>query len=335
MEVTEHALLEIRDASSAGHARRMAVDLAEGLGFSAHEIGRLGIVVTEAATNLVKHAGGGELLLRTLGANGTRGIGLLALDRGPGFANLAQAMRDGFSSAGTPGTGLGAIRRLSTLFDIYSVPGAGAALIATVWPGTPPARAPELLASGINVAYPGEHVSGDAWALRSTPERTLVLMSDGLGHGVLAAAASEAAVRIFREHAGLRPPEILEYVHEGLRPTRGAAVAIAEIDGGRGVLRFSGIGNIAGTILTEGRTWSLVSLHGTAGHDVHRIQEFSYPWPSGATLVLNSDGLTSHWTLDHHPGLAARHPMLVAGILYRDFRRGHDDTTVVVLREAP
>ncbi|HKA28425.1 MAG TPA: ATP-binding SpoIIE family protein phosphatase [Candidatus Binatia bacterium] len=334
MEVTEHALLEIRDTSSAGHARRMAVDLAEDIGFPEAEIGRLGIVVTEAATNLVKHGGGGELLLRTLGSNGTRGIGLLALDRGPGFANLAEAMRDGFSSAGTPGTGLGAIRRLSTMFDIYSIPGAGAALMATVWPGTPPAQAPGLLASGINVAYPGEQVSGDAWALRITPERTVVFVSDGLGHGAIAAAASEAAIGIFRERAGLRPPEILEYVHEGLRPTRGAAVAITEIDRGQGVIRFAGIGNIAGTILLEGRTWSLVSHHGTAGHDVRRIQEFSYPWPSGATLVLHSDGLVSHWTLDHHPGLATRHPMLVAGILYRDFCRGRDDTTVVVLREA-
>ena len=134
MEVTEHALLEIRDASGAGHARRKAADLAQGLGFSAEEIGRLGIVVTETATNLVKHGGGGELLLRTLGSNGTRGVALLALDRGPGFANLAEALRDGYSSSGTPGTGLGAIRRLSTLFDIYSVPGAGAALMATLWP---------------------------------------------------------------------------------------------------------------------------------------------------------------------------------------------------------
>src|SRR5262249_658281 len=181
----------------------------------------------------------------------------------------------------------------------------------------------------------GEQVSGDAWALRITPERTVVFVSDGLGHGAIAAAASEAAIGIFRERAGLRPTEILEYVHEGLRPTRGAAVAITEIDSRRGVIRFAGIGNIAGTILAEGRAWSLVSHHGTAGHDVRRIQEFSYPWPAGATLVLSSDGLVSHWTLDHHPGLAARHPMLVAGILYRDFRRGRDDTTVVVLREAP
>jgi hypothetical protein len=262
-----------------------------------------------------------------------RGIGLLALDRGPGFSNLAEAMRDGFSSAGTPGTGLGAIRRLSTLFDIYSVPGGGTALVATVWPGTPPATRPGPLASGINVPYPGERVSGDAWALETTPERTLVLVSDGLGHGAQAAAASEAAVAIFRQRASRQPAEILEAVHDALRPTRGAAVAIAEVGIGRDVVRFAGIGNIAGTVLSDGRTWSLVSHHGTAGHDVRRVQEFSYPWPPGASLVLHSDGLVSHWTLDQYPGLAARHPMLVAGILYRDFRRGRDDTTVVVLRE--
>jgi anti-sigma regulatory factor (Ser/Thr protein kinase) len=333
MEVTEHAHLEIRDASAAGHARRAAAELAHGLGFSAADVGRLGIVVTEVATNVAKHGGGGELLLRTLGSDGTRGIGLLALDRGPGFTNLSEAMRDGFSSAGTPGTGLGAIRRLSTLFDIYSVPGAGAALVATVWPSTPPADPPGPLVSGINIAHPGERVSGDAWALKTTPERTLVLVSDGLGHGTLAAAASEAAVGIFRQRTRLPPAEILEYVHEGLRPTRGAAVAITEIDSRRGAIRFAGIGNIAGTILTDGHTWSLVSHHGTAGHDVRRLQEFTYPWPVGATLVLHSDGLLSHWTLDRHPGLAARHPMLIAGVLYRDFRRGRDDTSVVVLRE--
>jgi hypothetical protein len=264
----------------------------------------------------------------------TRGVGLLALDRGPGFADLAEAMRDGFSSAGTAGTGLGAIRRLSTLFDVYSMPGAGAALVATLWPGKPPADAAGPLASGINVPCPGEQVSGDAWAVETTSERTIVLISDGVGHGTLAAAASETAVGIFRQRARMRAPEIVEHLHDGLRATRVAAVAVAEIDSSRGVIGFAGLGNIAGTVLAEGRTWSLVSHHGTAGHDVRKIQEFSYPWPPGATLVLHSDGLVSHWTFDHYPGLIARHPMLVAGILYRDFRRGRDDTSVVVLREA-
>ena len=168
-----------------------------------------------------------------------------------------------------------------------------------------------------------------------TPERTIILVSDGLGHGVLAAAASEVAVAVFRRHAALAPPDLLELVHRALHATRGAAVAVAEIDRSRRVVRFAGIGNIAGTILADGKTRSLVSHHGTAGHDARRFQEFTYPWPAGATLVLHSDGLISHWTLDRHPGLAARHPMLVAGILYRDFRRGRDDTTVVVFREAP
>jgi len=49
-------------------------------------------------------------------------------------------------------------------------------------------------------------------------------------------------------------------------------------------------------------------------------------------LVLHSDGLVSHWSLDAYPGLAARDPSLIAGILYRDFTRGRDDVTVVVAK---
>ena len=64
------------------------------------------------------------------------------------------------------------------------------------------------------------------------------------------------------------------------------------------------------------------------------IQVFTAPWPAGALVLLHSDGLASHWTLDRYPGLSARYPTLVAGVLYRDHRRGRDDTTVVVAREA-
>ena len=81
-------------------------------------------------------------------------------------------------------------------------------------------------------------------------------------------------------------------------------------------------------------TRSVVSHHGTAGGAARRIQEFTYPWKGGDILVLHSDGLGSHWTLAGYPGLAQRHPALIAGVLYRDHRRGRDDTTVVVVREA-
>ena len=331
--MSQQRRFEVGEASAAGDVRRAAIDLARNLTFGDTDAGRVGIVVTEAATNLVKHGGGGELLLCDLRDDGARGIGILALDRGPGIASVGAALRDGYSQAGSPGTGLGAMRRLSTVFDVYSRPGIGTAVLSTIWP-TPPGNGHALSIGGINVAHPREEVSGDAWAVRVMQDRTAVMVGDGLGHGPMAAKASATAREIFHRHAGLAPAELLTRIHEALRPTRGAAVAVAEIDTTKRIVRFAGIGNIAATILAGATTRSLVSHHGTLGHDVRRIQEFSYPWEQDALLVLNSDGLVSHWVLDRYPGLAARHPMLTAAVLYRDFRRGADDASVVVLREA-
>jgi anti-sigma regulatory factor (Ser/Thr protein kinase) len=332
MEVTDHCRLEVSDASGTGHARRVAADMASRLALDEDDDGRVAIVVTEAATNLVKHAGGGELLLHALRLGDARGIGVLALDRGPGLTDLAAAMRDGYSSAGSPGTGLGAIRRQATVFDLHSSPGEGLALLAEVWTA-PPAPADRLVAGGVNVPFPGEPVSGDAWDVANTGPRALVLAVDGLGHGAYAADAAAAAVAVFRANTTAGPADVLARIHQALRATRGAAVAVAEVDRAAGLVRFAGVGNIGGTILAGTAARSLVSHYGTAGHDARRIHEFTYPWPAGAALVLHSDGITSRWTLDRYPGLAARHPALMAGVLYRDFRRGRDDASVVVVRE--
>src|SRR5262249_29766472 len=160
----EHARVQIAEASAVGDLRRQATALARTLAFDENDVGRVGIVTTEVASNLVKHAGGGEGLLRVLEGSRLRGLGLLGLRRGPGFATAGRVLRDGFSSTGTPGTGLGAIRRLSTVFDAYSVPGAGAAVLSTI---SPAAVDPDVdvIAGGVNVPHPGETVSGDAWAV--------------------------------------------------------------------------------------------------------------------------------------------------------------------------
>ena len=60
--------------------------------------------------------------------------------------------------------------------------------------------------------------------------------------------------------------------------------------------------------------------------------EFSLPWPKDSILVMHSDGLTARWDLSHYPGLGMKDPSLIAGILYRDFSRPHDDKTVVTIR---
>jgi hypothetical protein len=192
-----------------------------------------------------------------------------------------------------------------------------------------------MQAGGVNVALAGEPVSGDAWAVQERSADAAVILADGVGHGARAHEAAAAAVAVFRAHAEDAPAALIERIHGALRATRGAAVAVAAVDRSRGVVRFAGVGNVGAALLDGGATRHLVSHHGTVGHQMRRVQEFQYPWSARALLVLYSDGIVSHWNLDGHPGVAARHPALAAGILYRDFRRGRDDASVVALREAP
>jgi hypothetical protein len=161
------------------------------------------------------------------------------------------------------------------------------------------------------------------------------MVADGLGHGPHAYEASQGAIRIFHEKRSLGPAGILEACHAALRSTRGAALAIAELDFLHQVVRFSGVGNIAGAILSSGKQHNLVSLNGTIGHQVRQIKEYTYPWHDQAVLLMHSDGLATRWKFENYPGLVARHPSVVAGVLYRDHYRGRDDVTVLVAKQVP
>jgi anti-sigma regulatory factor (Ser/Thr protein kinase) len=311
----------------------MALDL--GFGESCAE--QVAIVVTEACTNLLKHATRGEILLTASDGRATRDLECLAIDRGPGMSNLEQCLIDGYSTGATAGEGLGAIRRLSNTSDFYSVPGKGTLLLAS-WspgPGAPehPDSVPRLRIGGVSVSKRGEEVCGDSWGVEQTDEISTILVADGLGHGYEAGMASQEAIRIGRTHADLPPIQLMERIHQALRSSRGAAVAVARIDRVRGKLTFCGVGNISAEIYAGSRGCQhLVSVNGTAGHQTQRIRDFSYPWPGNGMLVLHSDGLTSSAGIEGQPASALREPSLIAGLLYRDFSRGQDDATVVVAK---
>jgi serine phosphatase RsbU (regulator of sigma subunit) len=223
------------------------------------------------------------------------------------------------------------MRRMSSVFDIHSVPGGGTAVLAQLWAGKPP-PASGLEVGVVCVPMKGEEVCGDSWAVDRKGDRFHFLVSDGLGHGPEAARASRAAVVSFLEQGPNELVELLRGMHQELHSTRGAAVALAALDGAR--LHFTGVGNIAAAVVSPGGIQRMVSMNGTLGHQSHRMQQFSYTWSPGATLVMCSDGLATQWRVDGYPGLLARHPSLVAGVLYRDFARGRDDATVLVAREA-
>lgn len=336
-------ITRIDDSSQVAEARRKARRLAQDLDFDDDAAERAAIVVTEVCTNLIKHAGSGQIMIghSSGGASGLSHpdawdrpavLEILALDRGPGIVDVEESREDGHSTTGTSGNGLGAIGRLSSYMEIYSRAGRGTAILARV-----SRRAGEILQpaniGAVQAPKPGEEVCGDGWGETAAEGCRTFLMADGLGHGPDAARASTAAVDMLYKHSDLSLTELLAAVHDALRYTRGAAVAIAELDKERGTVAFGGLGNICGTIVAEGfPPRRMVSTNGTAGAEARHIRQFTYPWTEGAALVMHSDGIGTHWSLSDYPGLSAHDPSLIAGVVYRDFSRGNDDATIMVAK---
>lgn len=326
-------IIRVNDASHAGEARRHAAGYSEELQFGERPRGSLAIVVTEIVSNLVKHAGTGTVVLEAISRNGNKGVRVLGLDKGPGIKDVNAALQDGHSTAGTPGNGLGAIQRLSDVFDIHSAPGVGTAILAEIWSSKKVADHTSALEVGvISVPVKGEEVCGDGWGVKQTAQSVLLMVVDGLGHGILAAEAAREAERIFTGSRSDSPTPILQDAHDALKKTRGAAMAVASLNLEHGVISFAGLGNIGASIVTPGSSRGMTSHNGTVGHQLHKIQEFTFPWTSPNLLIMHSDGLNTRWDLKAYPGIWSKHPALIAGLLYRDFLRERDDVTVLVAR---
>ena len=335
-------VIAVDESSRVGEVRRAAAALGRAAGLDEGEVGSLAIVATEIATNLALHATGGRVLLRAVGEPGAGGVELLALDAGPGIPNVARSLEDGYSTAGTAGKGLGAIRRMADEFDLHSrvkEPAAGTALVVRLRSARARQAAAAEVAAGalrvgvVCVPVAGETACGDAWTVLRDGARSLVVLADGLGHGPDAALAAAEAVRVVREHADAAPATLVQLAHQALRATRGAALAIAALEPARGTLTFAGVGNVAASVQTPGAVRSLASHNGTVGHAMRTVQEFRHDWRAGAALVLHTDGINTRWRLDAYPGVLQRDPALLAGLLFRDSARGRDDATVLVVRE--
>lgn len=322
--------IPIGDASHVGAARRFVTRLATTSGASEEIAATAGIVASELATNLSVHATGGQFLVRTAATSNGPSVEMIAVDRGPGMTDVGRCLQDGYSTAGTAGNGLGAIRRLSQTFDVYSDRGTGTVVMARV-AMSPTAESPraEFDWAGISTPAPGEDVCGDAWSVTLDPHGLGVILADGLGHGPLAADAANRAITEFEARRGAKPAEALEHMHRALQGSRGAAVSVARIE--RSSVQFAGVGNVAGTLIAGERSRGMAPQNGTLGLQTRKVQQLSFEWSSPALIIMHSDGLTSRWSLDQYPGLSRRHPATIAAVLWRDAVRGRDDVTVVVV----
>ena len=324
----------VQDQSQIGDGRRQAVAIAENLEFGETDRGRVALLVTELATNLSRYATGGQILIRAESNAGKRSIEVISLDRGPGM-NIDRCLADGYSTGGTSGTGLGAVRRLCNHFDIYSkIPG-GTVIYCRIDETTGlPVNASRFQIGTVNLPAPHEIACGDTWRVSENESGLSLMVVDGLGHGPEAAKVAAEAARQFDREPFTALTTLYDHLHDRLRTTRGGAIAIAQIDSNNSRMKYMGVGNISGAIRSHAvaECRGLFTHNGTVGMQMSKKQEFEYPFPEFATLIMHSDGLQSRWNLEKYPGLISRHPAIISAVLYRDFYRGRDDVTVVVLR---
>ncbi len=318
--------IRVEEASAVAACRSAAQQLIGRLTFPATRSVEVALAVTEAASNLHKHARQGTLLLRINRDAEVAGIDLVTIDVGPGLRDVGAALRDGHSTAGTLGIGLGAIRRLADSCDLYSVPGHGTALVARFWPA--PGQSPGRCA-GLIRPISGEFECGDAFSAMQTGDVITGVMCDGLGHGPLAAIAAREALAAVADDPAAEPAALLDRVHRRLGHTRGAAVGIVQL--AAGTARFAGLGNIAAWILSDTRA-GMLSVPGIAGHQARTIRQFEYTVPAGAAIVLHSDGLSSRWDAQALPGLSSRDPLVIAAALLAEAGVHRDDAGILVLK---
>ncbi|WP_328483853.1 SpoIIE family protein phosphatase [Streptomyces sp. NBC_00377] len=357
----------VHDSTRVRESQVAAQEAAAVAGLGRSRAADAALVATELATNLLRHARGGRLLVEAVGPPAAGAADLVvqitAVDHGPGMSDVPAALGDGFSTAGSLGAGLGTCRRVADDFDLHSVPGRGTVALARIGgaarsrgrrelgpgqegpsgaPGdaSPAAALFSVRVGGVNIPFRGAECSGDAWTCARDGDRLTLMLADGLGHGPEAARASTTAAREVHRSAHLPPAELLRRLDDALRGTRGAAVAVAQLDLRAGRLRFAGVGNV-GARLREGDSWRhLLSRPGIVGaHRPSTLPETEAAWATDRLLVLHSDGLPSRWVPPAGPRLLSCDPAVTAAVTVRDAgssaRPVRDDTAVAVLAPTP
>jgi anti-sigma regulatory factor (Ser/Thr protein kinase) len=319
--------ITIDEATQVGQARRSAQQLAADAGFDESDVGRVSLVVTELASNVIKHGHGGVVYLRAIPGRQAQGMEVIAVDRGPGF-NLATCLPDGFSTRGTNGIGLGAVVRQAQVMDVYS-DSRGSVVLARLFPRH--VERDDIRFGVSQTALHGETFCGDGWAMAVKDNISSFMMVDGLGHGEAASEAADAAAKAFVGNPFAEPTELMGELHQSMTGTRGGAVALARVDTERGTLRFAGIGNISAGLASADAMRGLASHPGIVGAQYRRAQGFDFGDIIGQRLIMHSDGIQSRWRLAEYPGLFVRHPAVIAAVLHRDFNRVRDDATVMVI----
>lgn len=304
--------------------------------FTEKQVASIDIIVSELTSNLIKHAGSGEILYRTTESDSGSIFEVICIDRGPGMSDPDRMMVDGVSTSGTLGQGLGAISRLSTRSQIYSTRGVGTvvySMVSSITAKKVRSLNPQVEVKGLCVSKPRESSCGDGYEVLRGNSATKVFLGDGLGHGEHAKAAVDHAKDVFLTSEEMEPVEIIRGMHEKVKRTRGLVVAIAVFDEIASEIKICGVGNIAVRLFNGLHLKNYMSYNGTVGLNIpNSMKESTFPIEKNQHLVMCSDGIKSRWNIGQYPSIFKYDNIVLAASLYRDNFRGNDDASVLIAK---
>lgn len=324
--------LKVGDPSAVAEARRRARRIASAIGLNSTKVEHVAIVTTEISQNILRHGGGGKMLIQVFGAPGCERLYVIGVDQGPGITRLDRMLEDGVSTLDSPGTGLGAIRRLSDQVDIDTGAGRGTTIAAEFTRADPTWSGDH---AALRLPHPGEYKCGDSVASRISGSCAWYLVCDGLGHGAKAAAAASAAKESFLQANEDEPALVIDRIGDELQRTRGAVAAVVRLDAAKRKMDYAAVGNIATIVVQEGRTKRMPVRDGLLGGRRSSPHTESLELHHSAMLVMHSDGVASLRRLSERLGLLQRSAAVIAARLLDESTRERDDSSILVARMSP
>lgn len=309
--------------------------LAELIGFTRGEIEEIVLAVSELASNLVRHAGGGLISLSTLQAGERAGVQIESADNGPGITDIERALTDGFSTAGGLGNGLGTVNRLMDRLDFHQPTARGLRIVCQRWVRPRSKHSFRRLDCGAATrACRSAQENGDAFVIKQWADQALLGVIDGLGHGPSAHKAAHAA-RSYVEHHFDQPfRDLFRGVERACRATRGVVMGLARVELTRSVAIISVVGNVEVRLLGISPPPRIAIRRGILGSHAPEVVAEENPWGPGAVLIMHSDGVQARWHARDYADLSAEAPALVARRLLQTFGKAEDDATVLVAKNS-
>jgi anti-sigma regulatory factor (Ser/Thr protein kinase) len=329
----KHLCFTVADRSYFALLKKEIHAIAVKAGFSDNKVGEVDIIVAEMVSNLVKHAGGGRLLVKLIEEQHIDGIEFITIDDGDGIADVNKMMTDGASTTNTLGHGLGAIKRLSDLFQVYSLKGWGTVMLSRLFKEELPYQKKTNEIRSVVVPKPGEEKCGDAFHCRIGSHAVRLFLGDGLGHGAEAAVAVNTAIQVFKTCRDESAADIIKELHRGVRKTRGLVGTAALYLKGEKRWRICGVGNICTRLINGIEMKNSMAYNGIIGHNIpNSMKDQEIDAENAQVILLCSDGIKTKWDLAKYPGILKHDLSILAAVIFKDHARHTDDMSVVAVR---